>query len=183
MVLRPERADVRHAGHRDQHPAGPVVLPAGARPDHAQTHGDRFEICPPKVAAVSHPSLPMQSEIRRLMVFFGLVYFAQGLGQAGGLINQPLLNYLKANGLTSDQVAQLLGVLTIPWVIKPLYGLISDFVPFLGYRRKSYLFLMNGLAAAGFLWLTGLLTPQWIVAALVLTALGIASSDVLVDAL
>ena len=117
------------------------------------------------------------------MVFFGLVYFAEGLGQAGGLINQPLMNYLKANGLTSDQVAQLLGVLTIPWVIKPLYGLISDFVPFLGYRRKSYLFLMNGLAATGFLWLVGLLTPEWIVAAMVLTALGIASSDVLVDAL
>src|SRR2546425_4832560 len=117
------------------------------------------------------------------MVFFGLVYFAQGLGQPGGLINQPLMNYLKANGLTSDQVAQLLGVLTIPWIIKPLYGLISDLVPLLGYRRKSYLFLMNGLAAAGFLWLIGLLTPEWIVAAMVLTALGIASSDVLVDAL
>src|SRR3989442_4308529 len=42
---------------------------------------------------------------------------------------------------------------------------------------------MNGLAAAGFLWLTGLVMPQWIVAALVLIALGIASSDVLVDAL
>ena len=117
------------------------------------------------------------------MTFFGLVYFAQGIGQAGGLINQPLMNYLKSHGLTSDQVAQLFAVLTIPWIIKPLYGLISDLVPLLGYRRKSYLFLMNGLAAAGFLWLTGLLTPQWIVAALVLTALGIASSDVLVDAL
>jgi len=116
------------------------------------------------------------------MIFFGLVYFAQGLGQAGGLINQPLMNYLKSQGLTSDQVAQLFAVLTIPWIIKPLYGLISDLVPLLGYRRKSYLFLMNGLAAAGFLWLTALLTPQWIVAALVLTALGIASSDVLVDA-
>jgi MFS family permease len=125
----------------------------------------------------------VQSEIRRLMIFFSLVYFAQGLGQASGLVNQPLLNYLKANGLTSDQVARLLGVLTIPWVIKPLYGLISDLVPFLGYRRKSYLVLMNGLAAAGFLWLTGLLTPEWIVAAMLLTALGIASSDVLVDAL
>jgi MFS family permease len=125
----------------------------------------------------------VQSEIRRLMVFFGLVYFAQGLGQAGGLVNQPLMNYLKANGLTSDQVAQLLGLLTIPWIIKPLYGLISDLVPLFGYRRKSYLLLMNGLAAAGFLWLTGLLTPEWIVAAMALTALGIASSDVLVDAL
>jgi len=116
------------------------------------------------------------------MIFFGLVYFAEGIGQAGGLINQPLMNYLKAHGLTSDQVAQLFGVLTIPWIIKPLYGLISDLVPLFGYRRKSYLFLMNGVAATGFLWLTGLLTPEWITAAMVLTALGIASSDVLVDA-
>src|SRR5437899_7338661 len=116
------------------------------------------------------------------MVFFGLVYFAQGLGQAGGLINRPLMDYLEASGLTSDQVAQLLGVLTIPWIIKPLYGMISDLVPLLGYRRKSYLFLMNGLPAVGFLCLTGLLTPEWIVAAMVLTALGNASPDVLVDA-
>src|SRR5207244_5380586 len=84
-------------------------------------------------------SPPAQSEIRQLMTFFGLVYFAQGIGQAGGLINQPLMNYLKSHGLTSDQVAQLFAVLTIPWIIKPLYGLISDLVPLLGYRRKSYL--------------------------------------------
>ncbi len=124
-----------------------------------------------------------QSETRRLMVFFGLVYFAQGLGQSGGLINQPLTNYLKTLGLNTDQATQLLAVLTVPWVIKPLYGLISDFFPIFGYRRKSYLFLMNGLATAGFLWLTGLTETDMIVAALVLTALGIAASDVLVDAI
>lgn len=124
-----------------------------------------------------------QRLVQRLMIFFGLVYFAQGLGQAGGLINQPLMFYLKSLGLTSDRVAQSLAILTLPWVIKPLYGLISDFIPLFGYRRKSYLFLMNALAAAGFLWLTGLTSPGMIVTALFLTALGIASSDVLVDAL
>ena len=69
---------------------------------------------------MSQPSPPAQSEIRRLMTFFGLVYFAQGIGQAGGLINQPLMNYLKSQGLTSDQVAQLFTVLTIPWIIKQI---------------------------------------------------------------
>lgn len=122
-------------------------------------------------------------EIRRLMIFFGLVYFAQGLGQSGGLVNQPLTNYLKTLGLNTDQATQLLAVLTVPWIIKPLYGLISDFFPLFGYRRKSYLFLMNGLATAGFLWLTGLTATDMIVVALVLTALGIAASDVLVDAI
>ena len=124
-----------------------------------------------------------QRETSRLMIFFGLVYFAQGLGQSGGLINQPLTNYLKTLGLNTDQATQLLAVLTIPWIIKPLYGLVSDFFPLFGYRRKSYLFLMNGLATAGFLWLTGLTETGMIVVALVLTALGIAASDVLVDAI
>src|SRR5205807_2816064 len=117
------------------------------------------------------------------MIYFGLVYFAQGIGQAGALVSQPLMYYLKSLGMTTDHVAGLLAVLTVPWIIKPAYGLLSDFIPLFGYRRKSYLFLMNGLAASGFLWLTGLTLPHMIVVAIFLTALGIASSDVLVDAL
>jgi hypothetical protein len=34
-------------------------------------------------------------------------------------------------------------------MIKPLYGLLTDFIPLFGYRRKSYLLLMAGLAVAG----------------------------------
>jgi MFS family permease len=117
------------------------------------------------------------------MIFFGLVYFAQGIGQAGAMINQPLMYYLKSLGMTTDQVAALLAVLVVPWIIKPVYGLISDFIPLFGYRRKSYLLVMNGAAAGGFLWLADLTAPHMIVIALFLTALGIASSDVLVDAL
>ena len=26
-----------------------------------------------------------------------------------------------------------------PWVIKPVYGFLSDSVPLLGYKRRSYL--------------------------------------------
>jgi MFS family permease len=118
-----------------------------------------------------------------LMIYFGLAYFAQGIGQAGALINQPLMYYMKSLGFTTDQVAGFLAVLTVPWIIKPVYGLISDFIPLFGYRRKSYLVLMNVIAVTGFLWLAGLTAPSIIVWALLLCALGIASSDVLVDAL
>ena len=38
--------------------------------------------------------LPDQ-QISRLMVFFGLVYVVEGIGQTGGLIAQPLNYYLK----------------------------------------------------------------------------------------
>jgi MFS family permease len=131
----------------------------------------------------AHGPGPSVVTVRRLMIYFGLAYFAEGIGQAGALINQPLMYYLKSLGFTTDQVAGFLAVLTVPWIIKPVYGLISDFIPLFGYRRKSYLFLMNGVAAAGFLWLTGLTAPNMIVWALLLCALGIASSDVLIDAL
>lgn len=122
--------------------------------------------------------------VRRLVVLFGLAYFAQGLGQAGGLINQPLNYYLKAGlGLNPAQVSEYLAILTLPWVIKPVYGLVSDFLPLFGYRRKTWLILVNTLAALGFLWLSGLTDAGTIVAALTLTAFGIASSDVIIDAL
>jgi hypothetical protein len=45
------------------------------------------------------------------------------------------------------QVAVLMGLAGLPWVVKPLYGFISDSVPLFGYRRRSYLILC-GLAGA-----------------------------------
>jgi MFS family permease len=68
-------------------------------------------------------------------------------------------------------------------MIKPLYGLISDFVPLLGYRRLSYLLLLNFMVAAAFLYLSGMTQPGVAMYALFLTGLGVAASDVIVDAL
>lgn len=45
------------------------------------------------------------------------------------------------------QVAVLVGLAGLPWVVKPLYGFLSDSVPLFGYRRRSYLILC-GLAGA-----------------------------------
>ncbi len=115
------------------------------------------------------------------MVFFGLVYFAQGV--AGGLIAQPFTHYLKSLGMTADGVTAFFAAAAVPWMIKPLYGLVTDFVPLFGYRRKSYLVMMAGLAALGFLSLTRLLSPELLVWALVVSTLGIAAVDVVVDAL
>lgn len=123
--------------------------------------------------------------IRKMLIFLAFVYVAEGLCQAGvGLVDQPLSFYLKtALGLGADQTARYLSILTIPWVIKPVFGLISDFIPILGYRRKSYLFLANGLAVLGYLWLTGLTEVTMIVTALMLTAVGMAVSSTVCGAL
>lgn len=130
------------------------------------------------------PGNTSKTEVRRLIALFALAYFAQGLGQAGGLISQPLSYYLKTGlGLSAADVSNYLAILSIPWMIKPLYGLLSDYIPLLGYRRRSWLMLVNLIAASGFLWLSGLLDVGTIVAALVLTAFGTAFSDVIIDAL
>lgn len=125
-----------------------------------------------------------QKEIKHLLIFFSVVYFAQGIGQYSGLINQPLTFYLKdVLHMDASQITNYLAVLTIPWAIKPIYGLLSDCLPLNGYRRKAYLLLMSLVAAGGFLWLTGATDTQTIIHALLLTALGTAFSDVLVDAI
>ena len=76
------------------------------------------------------------------MLFFALVYIVEGLGQTGGLIAQPLNYFLKqVYGWTPVQVTAYLTVLNLPWIIKPVYGIVSDFVPLFGYRRNCGLFV------------------------------------------
>ena len=122
--------------------------------------------------------------INRLLLFFALVYVVEGLGQIVGLIAQPLNYYLKeVHGWTPVQVTAYVTIFNIPWIIKPVYGLISDFVPLFGYRRKSYLLIANVAAVGGFLWATQLADPSDLVLALMLTAYAMAISSTLCGAL
>src|SRR5262245_44326095 len=87
-------------------------------------------------------------DARRLAILFAIVYFAQGMWY---LPNQTITIVLKERGLSAGQVATFFTITTIPWLIKPVYGLLSDFVPLFGRRRRSYLVLSSALgAAAGF---------------------------------
>ena len=97
----------------------------------------------------------------RLMLFFAIVYTVEGFCQAKvGVIWQPLTHYLKeSQGWDPVQIAASLAVLDVPWVVKPLYGIVSDFLPLFGYRRRSYLLLANAGAVAAFLWATQALAP------------------------
>jgi MFS family permease len=116
--------------------------------------------------------------MNRLLLFFALVYVVEGVGQVGGLIAQPLSYYLKeVHGWTPLQVTAYLTIFNFPWIIKPVYGVLSDFVPLFGYRRKSYLVAANIVAAAAFLWVTQLTAPDQLVWALQLTAYAMAISS------
>jgi MFS family permease len=128
---------------------------------------------------------PDADGISRLMLFFAIVYTVEGIGQAKvGVIWQPLTHYLKeSQGWTPVQIAASLAVLDVPWVVKPLYGMLSDFLPLFGYRRRSYLLLANAGAIAAFLWTTQALTPAPIVFALLLTSIAMAASSTVCGAL
>jgi MFS family permease len=135
-------------------------------------------------AAAPVTTVDNSGEVRRLATLFGLVYFAQGIAQVVCLINQPLKYYLRQHlGYDAKQIAAFLVVVMLPWMLKPLYGLLSDFVPLGGYRRKSYLLVMNLVAAGAFCWVFGIRSPGALTAALFLTGVGVACSDVVVDAL
>src|SRR5713101_5576760 len=87
---------------------------------------------------------PFQTpETHRLAVLFAIVYFAQGMWY---LPNHTIIISLKDRGLSAGQVADFFAITIVPWLIKPVYGLISDFVPLFGYRRKSYLLLTSATA-------------------------------------
>jgi len=123
-------------------------------------------------------------QVSRLMAFFALVYVVEGIGQTGGLIAQPLSFFLKQTyGWTPVQVTAYLTVLNLPWIIKPVYGIVSDFLPLFGYRRKSYLILANLGAAAAYWWVTQITAPSEIVFALLLTAYGMAISSTICGAI
>jgi MFS family permease len=114
------------------------------------------------------------------MAFFALVYIVEGLGQTGGLIAQPLNYFLKERyGWTPVQVTAYLTVLNFPWIIKLVYGIVSDFIPLFGYRRKAYLVLANGAAAAAYFWVAWLTAPGEILFALSLISYAMAASSTL----
>jgi len=126
---------------------------------------------------------PFQTpDTQRLAILFAVVYFAQGMW---ALPNQTLIITLKERGLSAGQVATFFTFSIIPWLIKPAYGLLSDCVPLFGQRRRSYLLLTSALAAGAGLAM-GLAVPHsywWLAGLFTVMGLGLAFTDVLVDAL
>ena len=104
------------------------------------------------LALVARLNPSKTADAKRLAVLFGVVYFAQGMWY---LPNQTITIVLKERGLAASQVADFFLITIIPWLIKPAYGLLSDFVPLFGRRRKSYFLLTCALAAAAGLILAG----------------------------
>lgn len=68
-----------------------------------------------------------------------LVHFSQGIS---GLVGQPLYYYLRETlHLSVPRIMYLTSITTIPWMLKPVYGFLSDLVPIKNLHRKPYIIL------------------------------------------
>jgi predicted MFS family arabinose efflux permease len=145
-------------------------MPEGTRPDGAERIGTKRGYAPEAGGA------------RRLAVLFAIVYFSQGMIY---LPDQVVSIVFKERGLTAGQLAAFAWITTIPWFIKPLYGLLSDFVPLFGTRRRSYFLIMSSMAALSAVAVSRMPEAPYPTLAIVITLLwlGVGFTDVLTDAL
>ncbi|GIL81037.1 hypothetical protein Vretimale_9260 [Volvox reticuliferus] len=116
------------------------------------------------------------------LVAISMVYFVQGIL---GLSRLAVSYFFKDElHIEPAEVAILTGLSSIPWMIKPLYGFISDSIPLFGYRRRSYLILCGLMGSVAWATLAyGVHDARGAVACMLLASLGTAASDVVVDSI
>jgi len=123
-----------------------------------------------------------------LGALFGLLYFVQGIVEpTDGLLSQPIKSLLRNWGYSAASTAWFIAILSLAWAIKPLYGLLTDFVPFAGSRRRGYLLLTTAVASISMTaaYLMPLSSERTVLLLIVLlpSAVAIAFSDVVIDAM
>ncbi len=110
------------------------------------------------------------------------IYFVQGILALSRL---AVSFFLKDELLLSPvQMSVIMGICSIPWMIKPLYGFISDSLPLFGYHRKPYIVLSGILGCTAWVCLgTVVYTSTTATIMIVLSSLSVAISDVIVDSI
>ncbi|MBO1056274.1 MAG: folate/biopterin family MFS transporter [Dolichospermum sp. JUN01] len=110
------------------------------------------------------------------------IYFVQGILALSRL---AVSFFLKDELLLSPvQMSAIVGISTIPWMTKPLYGFISDSLSLFGYHRKPYIVLSGILGCTAWVCLgTVVHTSTTATIMIVLSSLSVAISDVIVDSI
>lgn len=142
---------------------------------------------------ISYSRLDKFKQVLKEKLFFGneptpeliailTVYFVQGIL---GLSRLAVSFFLKDDlALSPAEVAALTGIAAIPWVIKPVFGFLSDGLPIFGYRRRPYLIISGILGTLAWLAFATVVENAWTATvALLIASLSVAISDVIVDSL
>lgn len=142
----------------------------------------------PRRAIAEQPTSAAHARFLPLAALFACVYFIQGIAEpTQGLIAQPVRSLLAEWGQSAAMIGSFMAVVSLPWSIKPLFGLLADFVPLGRSSRRNWLILMTALTSATLGWLAYSPPPAGDVRSLLWLLLaptiGVAFTDVLADAL
>lgn len=109
-------------------------------------------------------------------------YFVQG---ALGISRLAISFFMKDDlHLSPATSAALTGIAIIPWLIKPVYGAISDIFPIYNLRRKPYLIIASITGTLSWLSLASIVNDvPGVVLATVCASFSVAFTDVVVDSL
>lgn len=82
----------------------------------------------------------LATEMHWSFVFGVVVVYGISQGLGGALSRVGTEYYMKDVQKVQPSEAQIYGGITsIPWIVKPLWGLLTDVLPIFGYRRRPYL--------------------------------------------
>ncbi len=128
------------------------------------------------------------------IIAISTIYFVEG---ALGLARLAQTFLLKEDlHMGPAEMSATMGILSLPWTIKPLYGFLSDGFPIFGYRRRSYLILAglvgflsysalawgtNGTISTSDVTLDSSLALTGTIISLLLSSASIALADVVAD--
>ena len=137
---------------------------------------------PSKIKAFLTQKILLGNEPSAELIVIITIYFVQGILTLSRL---AVSFFLKDELLLSPvQMSAIIGIGTLPWMIKPLYGFISDSLPLFGYHRKPYLVLSGIIGCAAWVCLgTVVHTSSTATIMIVLASLSVAISDVIVDSI
>ncbi|XP_027356912.1 probable folate-biopterin transporter 2 [Abrus precatorius] len=118
-------------------------------------------------------------------VFGVIIVYGVSQGLGGALSAVGTKYYMKDIQKVQPSEAQVCaGITYIPWIVKPLWGLLTDVLPVYGYRRRPYFVFSGFLGVIGMLLLSLHEDLHLVLALLSLTAgsAGVAIADVTIDA-
>ncbi|DAZ96237.1 TPA: hypothetical protein N0F65_012599 [Lagenidium giganteum] len=173
----PVYAPVRSAGAHDQQKLLDKAATNGKSDGPHHPHGDDDS----RASIVSDDSVDDDSKLSRYE------QLRRWLKRINHTFSGLAINYFFKDelGLQPAESQTLTTLMMFPWGIKPVFGIISDSLPLLGYHRKSYMVLFSVVGCLAFLTLSipkFISTPFWATTVLLMNNLSTAVIDVVIDA-
>ncbi|KAK6137120.1 hypothetical protein DH2020_029129 [Rehmannia glutinosa] len=156
------------------------------------THSDEVQVyVQPKNGILSSVFTPfywfkmLAKELHWSFVFGVIIVYGTSQGLGGALAKVGTQYYMKDVQKVQPSEAQVYsGITSIPWIVKPIWGLLTDVVPISGYQRRPYFVFAGSLGVIAMLFLSLHKDLHIVLALLALTAASasVAIADVTVDA-